>query len=193
VKVTPPEHPAGNTLLVPSLDVGTPPNGKDTIAPRGADLFARSRMRPAVPTLVLAQLVLASFLCGLIWVVQGVLYPLFGLVGSADFGAFHTAEMNRISWIVAPVMSAELALTVWVLVLAPREPLAWAAAGLVALAWVSTGWLQVPLHQQLAAAGFDAERIDRLTSTNWLRTAAWTVRVGLLIVWTRKLGRRADR
>jgi len=101
--------------------------------------------------------------------------------------------MNRISWIVAPVMSAELALTVWVLVLAPREPLAWAAAGLVGLAWASTAWLQVPLHQHLTAIGFDADRIDRLTTSNWVRTAAWTVRVGLLMVWTRKLGRRAER
>jgi len=150
-------------------------------------------MRPALPTLVLAQLVLASFLCGLIWVVQGVVYPLFGLVGSAGFGAYHTAEMNRISWIVAPVMSAELALTLWVLVLAPREPLAWAAAGMVALTWASTAGLQIPLHQQLAATGFDADRIERLTTSNWVRTAAWTIRVGLLIVWTRQLGHRAGR
>ncbi|MFO1450707.1 MAG: hypothetical protein U1F61_21285 [Opitutaceae bacterium] len=144
-------------------------------------------MRPALPTVVLAQLVLSSFLCGLIWVVQGVVYPLFSLVGPAEFAVFHAAEMNRISWIVGPLMSLELILTLVAVAWAPREAVSWIAAGFLGVVWASTAFLQVPLHQELATVGYDGERLARLTATNWVRTLAWTARVAVLWFWVRRL------
>jgi hypothetical protein len=49
--------------------------------------------------------------------------------------------------------------------------------------WLSTWVVQIPLHNCLAA-GFDSEAHRRLVKTNWMRTAAWTLRgVCLFGVW----------
>ena len=143
-------------------------------------------MRRATGPLILAQVVLCAFLCGLIWVVQGVLYPLFGSVGPADFPAYHAAEMSRITWIVAPAMLAELGLALATLALHRQEPLAWGGAALVGVLWASTAFVQVPLHQYLVQRGADAAVIDHLVDSNWIRTAGWTVRLALLLVWLRR-------
>lgn len=144
-------------------------------------------MRRPTRSLVLAQVVLSAFLCGLIWVVQGVLYPLFTWVGPDAFPAYHAAEMSRISWIVAPAMLAELGLAIITLALHRHEPLAWAAGALVGLLWLSTAFVQVPLHQYLAKNGGDPATIAHLIDSNWIRTAGWTARLILLLIWLRRL------
>ncbi len=40
----------------------------------------------------------------------------------------------------------------------------------------------MPLHNQLHA-GYSAAVIGRLVATNWVRTAAWTLRAGLVLWW----------
>lgn len=144
-------------------------------------------MRRATGSLVLAQVVLCAFLCGLIWVVQGVLYPLFAAVGPAEFPAYHAAEMSRITWIVAPAMLAELGLALTTLVLHRHEPLAWGAATLVGVLWASTAFIQVPLHQALVQRGADAAILSHLVDSNWIRTVGWTARLGVLLVWLRQV------
>jgi hypothetical protein len=47
--------------------------------------------------------------------------------------------------------------------------------------WLSTLLLQVPQHNTLGA-GFDDAAHRTLVLTNWLRTAAWTLR-SLLVLW----------
>jgi hypothetical protein len=143
-------------------------------------------MRRTTGPLILAQVVLCAFLCGLIWVVQGVLYPLFASVGPTEFPLYHAAEMSRITWIVAPAMLAELGLAVATLALHRQEPLAWGGAALVGLLWASTAFVQVPLHQHLVQRGADAAVIHHLVDSNWIRTAGWTARLALLLVWLRR-------
>ena len=46
--------------------------------------------------------------------------------------------------------------------------------------WAATFFISVPLHNQLDAHGFDAQVIGQLVATNWLRTLAWTARLGIL-------------
>jgi hypothetical protein len=53
------------------------------------------------------------------------------------------------------------------------------ALALMALAYGTTAFVSVPLHERLTAR-FDAEALDRLVRTNWVRTAAWTAR-GLVV------------
>jgi hypothetical protein len=60
---------------------------------------------------------------------------------------------------------------------------AWAGAVLVAAIWLSTALLQVPLHNRLQAA-FSQEDARRLVATNWIRTAAWSLRAALVLSWT---------
>jgi len=47
--------------------------------------------------------------------------------------------------------------------------------------WASTALLQVPHHTALGS-GFDRAALSGLVLTNWLRTAAWSVR-GALVLW----------
>jgi hypothetical protein len=52
----------------------------------------------------------------------------------------------------------------------------WVGAALVGVWGFSTALVQIPLHEALAAGGFDANRHRRLVVTNRVRTAAWAAR-----------------
>ena len=117
-------------------------------------------------------------LVGLIWTVQVVHYPLMNGVGTAGFRAYHRRHARAVTFVVGPLMIAEI-LGAVMLTVVPLEgvpaALAWAGLGLVILVWGATAFVSVPLHQRLEA-GFDADAHARLVRTNWIRTAAWTAR-----------------
>ena len=54
-------------------------------------------------------------------------------------------------------------------------------AGLLAIIWFSTAFVQVPQHNILAA-GFDNAAYRTLVTSNWIRTVARSLR-GLLVLW----------
>ncbi|MES3628916.1 MAG: hypothetical protein PPP56_01985 [Longimonas sp.] len=120
---------------------------------------------------------------GVIWVMQLVHYPLFAYVGSDTYATYQTLHMNRITWIVLPVMALEL-ITAGLLaagyVPGVSALQAWVGAGLLALIWGSTGLVQAPLHG-LLADGFSTRTHTWLVASNWIRTVAWTVRGGLVL------------
>jgi uncharacterized membrane protein len=122
------------------------------------------------------------FMTGLIWFVQVVHYPLFAAVGKEGFQAYEIAHSRLTTFVVAPVMLVELLSGIALLFDTGNAP-RWAAlVGLALLGaiWVSTALVQVPAHTALAA-GFDGEVQRRLVATNWLRTAAWSLRAALLM------------
>ena len=121
---------------------------------------------------------------GLIWFVQVVHYPLFGKVGGSGFREYELAHQHRTTLVVAPLMLVE-ALTAGLLIwlrpaFLPAAAVLW-GGGLVAFLWLSTFFWQVPAHERLAKS-FDSATHRSLVRSNWVRTAAWTVR-GLLAVW----------
>ncbi len=122
-------------------------------------------------------------LIGLIWTVQLVHYPLFAEVGAEKFPVYHARHTRQITWVVAPLMGVELVSAVLLFAQGHRE-LWFLASGIpLALNWLSTWLVQIPLHDSLAA-GFDSGAHRRLVKTNWLRTAAWTLRGACLFgVW----------
>ncbi len=122
------------------------------------------------------------FLTGLIWFVQIAHYPLFPLVGDRHFAAYERAYTARVTRVVLPAMLAELALALWLWWIAPPAQAPWATTGLLLLAavWASTFLLQVSCHAVLARHP-DARTMRRLVATNWLRTAAWTLRAGIAL------------
>ena len=125
---------------------------------------------------------------GLIWFVQVVHYPLFLAVGPDHFAAYEAAHGNRTTYVVAPLMLVELITALAMLAPALRPPAvsapeAWLGAAMVGVIWFSTAFVQVPLHNRLQG-GYSAQTIARLVATNWVRTAAWTARVALLLRWT---------
>lgn len=121
---------------------------------------------------------------GLIWLVQVVHYPLFGLVGRDDFNAYHHNHTRLIFWVVGAPMLVEglsgVAL-VWYRPAAVPELAALAGLALLIVIWASTAFLQVPQHNRLAR-GFETAAYRKLVATNWVRTIAWSLR-GLLTAW----------
>ena len=120
---------------------------------------------------------------GLIWFVQIVHYPLMGRVGKEAFPAYADAHSRRTSFVVGPPMLAEAATTVLLIPLRPESvtlPQALLGAVLLAVAWLSTYFLQVPCHRALGA-GFDASVHRFLVRSNWIRTAAWSARGALVL------------
>lgn len=127
-------------------------------------------------TPLLATHVAATWaLVGLVWTVQLVQYPLFAQVGVDAFPAFHARHARQITWVVAPLMLAELATAALLVLRGTQTPWLLASLAPLAVVWLSTWLVQVPLHEQLAH-GFDADVHRRLVATNWIRTAAWTLR-----------------
>lgn len=133
--------------------------------------------------LVLVNLACSLYMTGLIWFVQVVHYPLFAQVGAVEFPGYEAGHSFRTTIVVAPVMLLELLVSVLLVVYAPagmERWVVWAAAGMTAVVCASTFFVQVPLHEQLAAA-FVREAQEWLARSNWIRTIGWTVRSGLLL------------
>ena len=129
--------------------------------------------------LLVSHAALTLVLCGLIWTIQVVHYPLFARVGADRYVAYQAGHGTRITALVAPLMLAEVG-TAGVLVYLSPGTLTWLGAALLAVVWLSTALFQVPQHARLEH-GFDAAAHRRLVATNWVRTMAWTAR-GLVVM-----------
>ena len=131
----------------------------------------------------IAQVVGSVGMFGVIWMVQVAHYPLMRFVSAPDFTRFESAHRQRISLVVGPLMAVE-GLCVLAFLFAPPPGLTWwlpwAGALAEAVAIGTTVAVSAPLHERLNAH-FDQALLNRLITTNWIRTVAWTVRAGLAI------------
>lgn len=120
------------------------------------------------------------FMTGLIWFVQVVHYPLFSLVGEERFPQYEGEHSRKTTWVVLPVMTAELlsSLVLWWFWPSFLSAL---GLGLVGVIWLSTLLVQAPLHGQLLA-GFEEQKWRKLVASNRLRTAVWTARGILALI-----------
>jgi hypothetical protein len=134
--------------------------------------------------LVLIHAAATLFMCGVIAMVQIVHYPLFNMVGRDQFAAYENAHTNLITLVVGPAMLLEAACVLGLLIDRPGSWLAWAGAGLLAIVWFSTAFLQVPQHGILSS-GFNQRAYETLVQSNWLRTLAWWARgvIACVLVW----------
>jgi hypothetical protein len=130
---------------------------------------------PTMPTIFLIHCAATWALVGLIWVVQIVQYPAFRRVGEGEFKAYHAAHMRNISFIVGPLILTEAGTAACLVLWGDPSPTLLASFVLILVAWASTWFLQIPLHETLAR-GFDQEAARKLIKTNWCRTIAWTIR-----------------
>lgn len=124
------------------------------------------------------------FMCGLIWFVQVVHYPLFARTVGAEFPAYERSHTRLTGWVVTVPMFAEALSALFLLwfrpvAVSPAQVIVGAA--LIVTIWLSTAFLQVPCHNRLSR-GFDPVVHHRLVSTNWIRTTAWSLRAAL-VVW----------
>lgn len=137
--------------------------------------------------LLILQLFSTLAMFGLIWFVQVVHYPLFLHVGEPGFRDYAGLHATRTTYVVAPLTLLELGSAGLLLAPALRMPClsmveAWVGAVLLVVIWLSTALLQVPLHNRLQRA-FLLQDVRRLVATNWVRTAAWSLRAALVLSW----------
>jgi hypothetical protein len=140
--------------------------------------------------ILLAHVLTTLFMCGVIWFVQLVHYPLFDLVGRAGFETYEREHARRTTWVVAPPMLIEL-ITAGALLWIPSEVPLWKSVtglGLLGLIWSSTAFWQVPRHRELAA-GFTAPAHRALVRSNWFRTLVWSLRAVLVLTMISSAGR----
>jgi hypothetical protein len=124
---------------------------------------------------------------GIMWAVQLAIYPQFRSVPAADFVPYITSHSTRIVAVLAPFAPFELLLALLLWVVRPdgtSGTVAFISGLLLAIAWIATGLYYAPIHGELQANGYDAQLIDRLILTNWIRTALWSVRgvIALLLL-----------
>lgn len=130
---------------------------------------------------LLANLVATAVMCGVIWFVQLVHYPLLAVVPAEAAASTAVEHQRRTAWVVGPPMAVEGVTTLVLLAAAPAAVwwwLPWAGAALLAVALGSTVLLSVPRHARMASAP-DARVGRELVLTNWPRTVAWTARTGV--------------
>ena len=142
-------------------------------------------MSGSLPTLLLLSHFAATlFMLGVIWFVQIVHYPLFAKTGCADFRVYEQWHAALTTWVVAPPMLWEVITALLLFWFKPTGVLPWQLAvglALLAVIWLSTALVQVPCHNVLSK-DFNSVVQRRLVRTNWIRTAAWSLRV-LLVFW----------
>lgn len=135
-------------------------------------------------TILLANLLISSFLTGLIWLIQFVHYPLFKEIPQTVFSEYESKHQKLISPIVAPLMIFELLLSGWLFltgIFQQYPVLTLIVASLNLIVFSSTIFIQAPLHRKLARQ-YDIKLISRLVKTNFIRTAGWTLKSILLAV-----------
>jgi hypothetical protein len=134
--------------------------------------------------LLAGQLLTTLFMCGLIWFVQLVHYPLMKEVTASGFVRYERRHQRATTRIVAPAMLLELMTAIGLALACDRGTarlLAIVNLGLLGLIWASTLFIQMPIHKRLGR-GYDAALIDWLVFSNWLRSGLWSVR-SFLVLW----------
>jgi hypothetical protein len=142
--------------------------------------------------LLILNLTVTASLCGLIWVIQLVHYPLFSYVSKDRYSEFQSAHMSRITYIVAPLMLLEGGLGVLLVfypdmfysmipVSAEETRFNILSLLLIIVVWLSTLLIQMPCHARLER-GFKLSVHQHLVRGNWIRTVAWSLKLTILVI-----------
>jgi len=132
-----------------------------------------------------AQAFASAAMCGLIWFVQMVHYPLFARTDTTHAADYPEENQRRTGPVVIPPMLVEAATAAAIAFSPPPEigrPAALVGLAMVAALWLSTLLVQMPLHARLSRDGHSPATLAALVRTNWFRTALWSARA-LLAIW----------
>ena len=120
-----------------------------------------------------------SLMVGIIWVIQLLHYPAFHFIKERDYVEFQHFHMQRISFIVVPVMIIEI-LSGFMLVYYFRSNLFILCLTILLVIWLITFVFFTKLHQSLLG-GYDKIIVKKLVQINWSRTVLWSLRLIILI------------
>ena len=140
-------------------------------------------MIPLSTLILKAHIGSTLYMAGVIWFVQIVHYPLFGLVGKNEFQTYERSHQTRTTFVVAGPMVIELLsglYLVWQQSMNNSYPLLLCGLVLLGLIWASTFLIQVPVHEKLSRDS-NSGLIFKLVTTNWIRTLAWTARALIVL------------
>ena len=129
--------------------------------------------------LELINLLANAFLVGLIWIIQCVHYPSFYFI-ERHAPAFHSFHVRSISIIVAPLMTIELFSSILLFYL-NQDVLFGALILLLAIIWLSTFFIQMPIHEKLKRE-WNKKQVDYLIQSNWIRTILWSIKL-VILAW----------
>lgn len=135
--------------------------------------------------LLAAQALASSAMCGLIWFVQMVHYPLFARTDTTASPDYADENQRRTAPVVIPPMLVEAATATLIAINPPPaigRPAALTGLAMVAALWLSTLLVQMPLHARLKHVGHTPETVTALVKSNWARTILWSARA-VLAVW----------
>ncbi|MFP4069423.1 MAG: hypothetical protein ACLFVC_04495 [Opitutales bacterium] len=108
-----------------------------------------------------------------VWLVQLVIYPGFLAMEAERLRSWHRSYTFRVSFVIMPLMLLQLGL-VGRAALLGRDPGDLMALAGVAVCWLLTFGVSVPLHRRVADGEGGRETLNRLIRTNWPRTVLWT-------------------
>ena len=121
--------------------------------------------------LLLLNFFITSFMFGLILTTQIVNYPLFLKVKSKNFANYHSFYVDRISFIVIPVMLIEFFLSILLISINSSYLIIFNFV-LILLIFLTTYLIQVPIHNNIKLES-NKLLLNRLINTNWIRTIFW--------------------
>jgi len=142
-------------------------------------------------TILQIHLFSCFFMTGIIWLIQLIHYPAYRYIKPDLFQQYQSFHTQTITFLVGPMMTLEL---LTALALIANTPFSKTniinIIGVVGI-WIATVMLSVPAHNQLAQQldpNIQKAFIEKLISTNWIRTALWSARsiMWLLILCWRK-------
>ncbi|MGB5982776.1 MAG: hypothetical protein WBG46_11590 [Nonlabens sp.] len=111
----------------------------------------------------------------LIWMVQLLIYPGFEFLNKDTFHDWHRKYARNMTFIVAPLMFAQVFMVVYFFYFhAPQFATNVIYATLVALTWISTFLIFIPLHNKLDNEPHNVDTCCKLTQHNWIRVILWT-------------------
>ena len=131
--------------------------------------------------LSLIHLISTAIIVGIIWVIQVVHYPSFYFIERDEYVSFQKFHMDKISYIVVPVMLIE-SISGFILIYNELNTVLLISMILLFFIWVLTGTFFVPIHQNLTS-GYQEELVEKLVKINWVRTIFWTIRLLLVTVY----------
>ena len=124
--------------------------------------------------LLFAHLLVDTGLFVLTWMVQLIVYPGFLAYSPSDLVAWHRKYTPRITLIVAPLMLAQLVISILMAVKFPGL-ISLVVLILVLGTWIGTFLFFVPIHRLIDMGQANRKDLNSLVSRNWMRTLGWTL------------------
>ncbi|MGZ0708258.1 hypothetical protein ACWPKO_07965 [Coraliomargarita sp. W4R53] len=112
-------------------------------------------------------------ICVILWLVQCIIYPSFLRMQGDALIEWHKTYVFRFTWIIAPLMILQLIFAAWAVVHAGAFQ-SWLILAMVALCWILSFGVSVPLHRKIEQGDPTQAERRKLIQTNWPRTILWT-------------------